>query len=230
VRGGGLGALSLLAPLGCQRGAQSLSGIALVRAELATLLDSQRTSFEAGYRTLDDGMKLVASIHHLSNVSGAMVEWWHRRRKSDEEFRQWHPTAHLHWEWNEQLNAGVSHHLIDGEVEKTKGQAREPREYFDVSRFPDAEISAAICSRGGPLDTDGWSGHIIHLCRDTDYGCEVRTRVFLGDFDPPSALESAALSRFVTDERLAWLLRHQSEEHVYLARFLPDLYARETGA
>jgi hypothetical protein len=42
-------------------------------------------------------------------------------------------------------------------------------------------------------------------------------------------LKSAVLSRFVTDERLTWLLRHQSEEYVYLARFLPDLYARETG-
>jgi hypothetical protein len=72
-----LGALTLLAPLGCQRAAGSLSGIALVRAELAPLLDSRRTSFEAGYRTLDDGMKLVASIHHLSKVSGTMLEWWH---------------------------------------------------------------------------------------------------------------------------------------------------------
>jgi hypothetical protein len=31
-----------------------------------------------------------------------------------------------------------------------------------------------------------------------------------------------------SDERARWLMRHQSEEYVYLSQFLPALYKRET--
>lgn len=208
-----------------------LSGIALVRAELARLLDSYRLPMEAGYRTLEDGMRMVASIHHVPNVKGAMVEWWLRRRKTDEEFRMWHPKEHVHWEWDEKRKAGIAHHLIDGEIEKTKGQARDAADYFDTSRFAESGISAAVCARGGPAETDGWGGHLVHLCRDTDYGCEVRTRLFIGDFDPaPTALMRSIMLRFISDERARWLMRHQSEEYVYLSQFLPSLYERENAS
>ena len=207
-----------------------LSGIALVRAELARLLESNGLPMEAGYRTLEDGMKMVASIHHVPGVKGAMVEWWLRRRKTDQEFRMWHPKEHVHWEWDEKQKAGIAHHLIDGKVEKTKGQARDAADYFDVTRFAERGVSAAICARGGPADAEGWGGHLVHLCRDTDYGCEVRTRLFIGDFEPaPSALMRSIALRFVSDERARWLMRHQAEEYVYLAQFLPALHAREAA-
>jgi hypothetical protein len=230
-------ALSLAGAVACdgrQSGANGetagLSGIALVRAELARLLETYRLPMEAGYRTLEDGMRMIASIHHVPNVNGAMVEWWLRRRKTDEEFRMWHPKEHVHWEWDEKLRAGIAHHLIDGEIEKTKGQARDAADYFDTSSFAEHGVSAAICARGGPADTDGWGGHLVHLCRDTDYGCEVRTRLFIGDFDPaPNAVMRSIMLRFISDERARWLMRHQSEEYVYLSQFLPALYKREAA-
>lgn len=209
---------------------RGLKGIALVRAELAQLLESDGLPMEAGYRTLEDGMRMVASIHHVPGVNGAMIEWWLRRHKTDDEFRMWHPKEHLHWEWDAKQNAGIAHHLIDGNLEKTKGQARQASDYFDTQRFAERGISAAICARGGPADAEGWGGHVVHLCRDTDYGCEVRTRLFIGDFDPaPSALMRSLMLRFVSDERARWLMRHQAEEYVYLAGFLPALHAREAG-
>jgi hypothetical protein len=173
-------------------------------------------------------MWMVASLHHVANADGKMVQWWHERRKTVDEFRMWHPTEHVHCEWDEQLKANVYHHRIDGEVEKTKGQRREASDYFDVPRLAQAGVSAAVCSRGGPLGREGWGGHIVHLCRDTGYGCEVRTRLFFGDFDPaPPALLRPVLLRFFDEDRARWLVRHQSEEYVYLAQFLPALYARE---
>ena len=58
----------------------------------------------------------------------------------------------------------------------------------------------------------------------------MRTRLFIGDFDPaPPAAMRSILLRFASEERARWLLRHQSEEYVYLAQFLPALYAREQG-
>jgi hypothetical protein len=223
--------------LACDRGAsrpdpnaRGSSGIALVRAELSRLLESDRLPLEAGYCTLADGMRMIASIHHVPNVTGKMVDWWLRRRKSVEEFRMWHPTEHVRWDWDERQQAGIAQHRIDGEIEKTKGQARDAAIYFDVARFAERGISAAICSRGGPADMDGWGSHLVHLCRDTAYGCEVRTRLFIGDFEPArNALLRAAALRFVTDARASWLMRHQSEEYVYVSQFLPALYAREVG-
>jgi hypothetical protein len=207
-----------------------VSGIALVRAELARLLEVDRLSLEAGYTTLEDGMTMVASIHHVPNVKGAMIEWWLRRRKTDEEFRMWHPIEHVHIEWDAELKVSIAHHLVDGEIQKTKVQPRDAGDYFDVSRFAQQGISAAICSRGAPLDVDGWAGHLVHLCRDTDYGCEVRTRFFAGDFDPaPPAPVRAVLLRLFGEKQARWLMRHQSEEYVYLSRFLPELYAREAA-
>jgi hypothetical protein len=53
-----------------------------------------------------------------------------------------------------------------------------------VSRFAEAGITAAVCGRVGLLEAPVWAGHLIHLCRDTDYGCEMRSRFWLGDFEP----------------------------------------------
>jgi len=52
-----------------------------------------------------------------------------------------------------------------------------------ASRFTEAGVTAAICARVGALEAPVWVGHVIHLCRDTAYGCEVRSRFWLGDFD-----------------------------------------------
>jgi hypothetical protein len=209
-------------------GGSGLTGIALVRAELARLLETDGLPMEAGYRRLDDGMWMVASLHHVASATGRMVEWWHARRKTVAEFRMWHPTEHLHCEWDEKLGANVYHHLVDGEVEKTKAQKRAASDYFDAAQLEKAGVSAAVCSRGGPVDRDGWGAHIVHLCRDTRYGCEVRTRLFFGDFDPaPPAVLRPILLRIFDEKRARWLVRHQSEEYVYLAQFLPALYERE---
>jgi DAPG hydrolase PhiG domain len=125
-----------LAAAGCDgsrpgNSAAGAGGIALVRAELGQMVETYRLPLEAGYRTLEDGMKMVASIHHVPNLKGAMVEWLLRR-------------------------------------------------------------------------------------------------LFLGDFDPaPSPLMRSVMLRFLSDERARWLMRHQSEEYVYLSQFLPALYERE---
>jgi hypothetical protein len=229
--------VALTSAAGCdRRGADAgeeesgLTGIALVRAELARLLETNPLPMEAGYRRLEDGMWMVASLHHVAKANGRMIEWWHRRRKTIDEFRMWHPTAHVHCEWSEDLKANVYHHRVDGEVEKTKAQGRDTADYFDPASLAAAGVSAAVCSRGGPLDREGWAVHIVHLCRDTDYGCEVRTRLFFGDFDPaPPAVLRPVLLRIFDEKRARWLMRHQSEEYVYLARFLPALFEREAA-
>jgi hypothetical protein len=210
--------------------ASGLTGMALIRAELEPLLQADPLPMETGYRRLEDGMWMIASLHHVPNVTGRMLEWWHRRRKTVEEFKMWHPPAHVHCEFDADRKVNVWHHLVDGEVQKTKGRPQHASAYFDAAAVSKAGVSATLCARGGPLEPDIWAMHIVHVCRDTSYGCEVRTRVFAGDFDPaPPAIVRPILVRLFGEERARWLMRHQSEEHVYLAGFLPALYEREAG-
>ena len=74
-----------------------------------------------------------------------------------------------------------------------------------------------------------WTGHLIHLVRDTDYGCEMRSRFWFGDYEPDIATTREQRMELVPD-RLGWgLVKHCHEEMSYLAGFLPDLFARETS-
>ena len=75
-----------------------------------------------------------------------------------------------------------------------------------------------------------WAGHLIHLVRDTDYGCEMRSRFWLGDVDPVEVIGTPEQRIAMFPDRLgAGLLKHCQEEMGYLAEFLPSLYAAESG-
>ncbi|MBW2414707.1 MAG: hypothetical protein JRG76_09395, partial [Deltaproteobacteria bacterium] len=65
----------------------------------------------------------------------------------------------------------------------------------------------------------------------TDYGCEMRSRFWLGDFDPPeiAATREQRIER-VPDRVGRGLLKHCHEEMSYLAAFLPELYTQERRA
>jgi hypothetical protein len=129
---------------------------------------------------------------------------------------------------------GGTHHVherIGGELQKLKIHFREPGTHLDVSRFEKAGISAAVCARIGLLEAPVWGGHVIHLCRDTDYGCEMRSRFWLGDVDPPElAPDREARIRLFPNAFGEGLLKHCHEEMSYLAGFLPGLYAQQPGS
>ncbi|HAT1555287.1 TPA: hydrolase, partial [Aeromonas hydrophila] len=90
-------------------------------------------------------------------------------------------------------------------------------------------LSAAICARIGfgdevALDEQGapLDGEMLHLARDTSYGCVLRSRFLLG---------KACTNPFdeVPDEVGFNLMRHCYSEFSYLAQFLPSLYYAENG-
>ncbi len=202
------------------------------------LLDPGYTELESGYCRLDDGQLHVAAWTTMFGCKGRMVEWWFGFLRTTEQYKWWHPRDHVWCEWIGERGTGRfiggTHHVheyIGGDLQKLKIHFREPAAYLDVSRFAEAGITAAVCARVGPLDAPVWAGHLIHLCRDTDYGCEMRSRFWLGDFDPPAlAPDREARVQLFPDRIGAGLLKHCHEEMSYLAGFLPGLHARETGA
>jgi len=203
-------------------------------AEANRLLDPGYLDLETGYTRLPDGQLHVASWTTMFGCSGQMVEWWFGFLENTEQYKWWHPRDHVWCEWIGERGSGKfvggTHHVheyMGGDLQKLKINFREPAEYLDVARFSEAGITAAVCGRVGPLDTDFWAGHLIHLCRDTDYGCEMRSRFWLGDLDPPElAPDAATRTGLFPDSAGEALLKHCHEEMSYLAGFLPELHSK----
>ncbi len=191
-------------------------------------------ALESGYTRLPDGQLHVACWTTMHGCSGRMVEWWFGFLETTEQYKWWHPLDHLWCEWKGERGTGRfiggEHHVhekIGGELQKLRIQFREPSDYLDASNFGEAGISGAVCARVGSLDAPVQAGHLIHLCRDTAYGCEMRSRFWLGDFDPPEvAPDPAARTAAFPDTVGEALLKHCHEEMSYLAGFLPELYEK----
>ena len=76
---------------------------------------------------------------------------------------------------------------------------------------------------------------MCHFIRDTDYGCEMRSRFWLGDIahrDPtvtiPEAVVRQKRQENLTPDFARRLHKHCVEEMGYLADILPTLYKRVT--
>lgn len=200
------------------------------------LLKSGYLDLESGYSRLPDGQLHVAAWTTMPGCAGRMVEWWFGFLETTEQYKWWHPKDHVWCEWRGERGTGRFiggahrvHEYIGGELQKLEIRFQEPSEYLDVARFGEAGISAAVCATVGPLDAPFTAGHLIHLCRDTDYGCEMRSRFWLGDVSVAGVADDpAARATLFPDPVGEGLLKHCHEEMTYLAGFLPGLYAKHT--
>jgi hypothetical protein len=204
--------------------------------EANDLLKPGYLDLESGYTRLPDGQLHVATWTTMPGCKGAMVEWWFGFLETTEQYKWWHPKDHVWCEWTGERGTGRfiggTHHVheyIGGELQKLKIHFCDPAAYLDASRFSAAGVTASVCARVGALEAPIWVGHLIHLCRDTPYGCEMRSRFWLGDFDPPGAAPDRESRVQLFPDRIGeGLLKHCHEEMTYLAGFLPELHAKET--
>jgi len=203
--------------------------------EANALIEPGHRALETGYLRLPDGQLHVAALTSMPGCSGAMFEWWFGFLETTEQYKRWHPKDHVWCEWVGERGTGRFvggthnvHEHIGGELHKLRIHFREPAEYLAADRFADAGITAAVCGRVGLLEAPLWTGHVIHLCRDTDYGCELRSRFWIGDMDPPPpGFDRDARLQLFPDSLGASLLKHCHEEMTYLAGFLPELFAEQ---
>lgn len=200
------------------------------------LLNPGYLDLETGYTRLSDGQLHVAAWTTMFGCKGSMVEWWFGYLETTEQYKMWHPKDHVWCEWVGERGGGNFiggthnvHEYIGGELQKLRINFRDPQEYLDTTILAESDVTAAICARVGPLDAPIWAGHLIHLCRDTDYGCEMRSRFWLGDVDPPELIpdRQARIDMF-PDSAGEGLLKHCHEEMSYLAGFLPKLHSENS--
>jgi hypothetical protein len=207
----------------------------MLRERADDLLNPGYLPLESGYQRLEDGSLFVANLTMMPGCKGAMVDWWFGYLRTDEHYRRWHPRDHVSLEWDEKWRpghyVGATHRVcetIGGELRKLKIRFLDPSELLDTSRFEEARVSGVVYGRTGLLDVPVWTGHVLHLCRDTDLGCEMRSRFWLGDFDPPDLAPSREKKIELLPDGLGrGLLQHCVEEMRILAAFLPQLHSEE---
>jgi hypothetical protein len=187
--------------------------------EVHQLLNPGYLSMETGYCRLPNGQAHASVLTRFPGCTGEMLEWWGAYGlNSTERYKLWDPKAHLYFEWDDKYSPGhyigASHYgeeLVGGEVLKFRVRFVEPGKFFDTARFSEAGIEFAVCSE--VLHPDGApNGHVIHLLRRTDYGSEVRSRLW--------AYQGG-------EEVAKGLMEHCIGEMGNLADILPDLYEKE---
>lgn len=189
--------------------------------EVNKLLDPGYLSLETGYTKLPNGQYYVAVLTRMPHCKGRMIDWWFGYVGDTEKYRKWHPKDHIIGDWDEKWKPGhyigashLVHEYLGGDLVKLRITFREPSDFFDTSRFKEAKVGAAVCGNVGLLDEGVQIGNLIHFVRDTDFGCEMRSRFWL----------------FHAEEKMARdLMQHCIEEMGNLTDLLPALYEKETG-
>jgi hypothetical protein len=198
---------------------------------------------ESGYMQLSDGKRLVAALTRMPGCRARMVHWWFSWLGGTDQYKLWHPTDHVFSDWENRIDGnyiGASHLVHEylagpsGPLYKLRIDFHDPTETFDSASYK-ASGAHAICARIGLLDVPLHTGRMTHFVRDTDYGCEMRSRFWLGLIahrDPSIKLPQdeirAMRAEKLTEDFARRLHQHCIEEMGYLAEILPVLYRRVT--
>lgn len=214
------------------------------------MLFSERNQLlEPGYLALESGVVwhegggcTIAAYTRMPGSRAKMLDWWFGWVGGTDQYKLWHPVDHLFSDWEDRVDGNYygAKHLVhetlggDGEVHKLRIHFRDPHEVFDNAGY-DAVDGVAVCARPGSLERPVNLGHMVHFARNTDYGCELRTRFWLGDVhhqdlesELPDEAKQAVLNNVLTPDFATRLHRHATEEMGYLADLLPVLYRQVT--
>jgi hypothetical protein len=199
--------------------------------------------FESGYQPLSDGKWLVAALTRMPGCRAKMVHWWFSWLGGTDQYKLWHPTDHIFSDWENRTDGnyiGASHLVHEylagpsGPLYKLRIDFHAPTETFDSASYKTSGAHA-VCARVGLLEVPLHTGRMTHLVRDTDHGCEMRSRFWLGLIahrDPAIKLPqdeiSAMRAEKLTEDFARRLHQHCVEEMGYLTEILPVLYRRVT--
>jgi hypothetical protein len=211
------------------------------------ILETGYAPVETGHRRLANGTVLVSALTTMPGVKAKMIRWWFADfMRTTEHYTWWHPRDHVWMDWEDKRSGeyvGASHLVherIGGHLQKLRIHFVDPRTFFTPEKFADFE-GVAVCAEVGELERPVNIARMCHVIRDTEWGCEMRSRFWLGIFagrkgNPVPQPLLHLLGNNPVSRRLMmprWLpsglQRHCSEEMSYLAGFLAELYRRETG-
>lgn len=184
----------------------------LLDEQLEELVAPGYGPMEIGYRTFSGGV-MTAIYSRMPNCKGAMMDWWFGSYLEDNfAYKLWSPDHDsLRWE-NKQPGSYVGATEVNGEFGVVRRSLfRDPAEIFDVSKFPESNITSALYVEVQHTGVPGRGTITLQTIRDTYDGCELRARYFQIGGTPQGAQKS---------------IRHSVNEYADLSLFLPMLYRR----
>ena len=233
---------------------EEASELALSLGDADKLLEPGYLSLENGYARLPNGQRYVAVRTEFPNSTGAMFEWWMGwHYMEDQRYKLWHPRAHiangtLEMRGDDAQASNREKYMTTHYVTEYIGARRgdicisfcDPRVLFganaDLCR---GGTSAVVCGRVARQKVPISFGWLVHQLRETSYGCEMRSRFWLGramvtgsrEQDPRNwLLRTRLFERLTMPATLGRdMLTHCAMEMNHLASFLPELYALYHG-
>jgi len=193
-----------------------------------------------------NGIYEVSAHTLMPNVTPEMVRWWFADyMQTTEHYKRWYPTAHVWMDW-ENKKAGeyvgashLVHEYIGEKFEKLRIQFVPPEEI--LGEYPFHEDDVAVCALPGLLEQPLYGGKMCHIIRRTDEGSEMLSRFWLGIVakrkgnEKIRSIEGVIGNTYlvrsigVKKSDAIDLMNHATQEMSILAKFLPELYASETG-
>jgi hypothetical protein len=218
--------------------------------EANQLLEPGYLALENGFTRLENGQVLVAVLTEMPRVNAKMIDWWFGWHYMEpQRYKLWHPRAHVMNRAERMVgddpqlsdsekylaNPNYVTEYVGGDLLDIVITFSEASEFFDVSRFQRAGVGTAICGVVGYQNLPLSLGILIHLIRETEDGCEMRSRFWLGHIEvrglpARGILNRIARSSFVAQNAVPTelgrdMVVHCGMEMNHLASFLPDLYA-----
>lgn len=212
--------------------------------EREQLLSPGYLPFESGVIRHEDGFVTVGALTRMPHCRAKMVDWWFGWLGGTDQYKLWHPRDHVFSDWENRENGNYinASHLVheylggqDGPLFKLRINFRDPTSFFSANEYR-ASGAMAVCARIGLLDEPIDLGYMTHFVRDTDFGCEMRSRFWLGHIDtrgdvPPmdEGATKAMRAEALGGDFPKRLHQHAIEEMGYLADLLPVFYRQVTG-
>lgn len=217
--------------------------------EANRLLEPGYLPLENGYTRLNTGQLFVAVLTDMPRVDYKMIDWWFGWHwMESQRYKLWHPRAHVangaarmvgddpRLSDREKYlnNPNYITEYIGSELQRVVITFAEPSTYFDVSRFEQANVGTAICGTIALRRPPVRIGHLIHLIRRTEDGCEMRSRFWMGNLQVQGWSPGHPVNRVIGSKQVAQyglalargraLLAHCAMEMNHLVSFLPALY------
>ncbi len=216
--------------------------------EANQLLEPGYLPLENGYTRLRSGQVFVAVLTKMPRVTSKMIDWWFGwHYMESERYKLWHPRAHVSNGAEKMIgddparsdrekylhNPNYVTEYVGNSLLRINITFSEPSALVDTARFDEARIGTMVCGTVSHPTAPVAIARMIHQIRETDDGCEMRSRFWMGAV----ALQGAArvLDPIVPRGFLARratslgqgrdLVAHCAAEMNHLASFLPELYA-----
>jgi len=164
------------------------------------LLIDKYLAVETGYTRLSNGQMLLALYTRMPGCKSEWVDWWYRFNL-DHEHETGKPPYKKEIEKTENKSnlKFFGNFAPESKVLHIEFKLCSPTLYFKeetIKMFLNSGVTALICGQGITGDNT-IDRHVIHVVRDTKYGCEMRSRFWMNDC--PEEAAQSRLRHYMND-------------------------------